>query len=75
VNHNRTERIYRTDLSHGGADVEAAAPSSPDPDQARAPRDGPRRMNERWSLDFVSDITANGQAIRALAVVDDYTSE
>jgi len=32
-------------------------------------------MNERWSLDFVSDITANGQAIRALAVVDDYTSE
>jgi transposase InsO family protein len=32
-------------------------------------------MNERWSLDFVSDAAANGQTTRVLTVVDDYTRE
>lgn len=40
---------------------------------------GPKNLatqpNERWSLDFVSDAAANGQTIRILAVVDDYTRE
>ena len=32
-------------------------------------------MNERWSLDFVSDTLASGRRIRALTVLDDYTRE
>jgi putative transposase len=39
------------------------------------PKNLPTRPNERWSLDFVSDAAANGQTIRVLAVVDDYTRE
>jgi len=33
----------------------------------------PMRMNQRWSLDFVSDALANGRRIRMMTVVDDYT--
>ena len=35
----------------------------------------PRRWNERWSMDFVSDCMAGGRMIRALTLVDDYTRE
>jgi putative transposase len=33
----------------------------------------PTRLNERWSLDFVSDQLANGRRIRVLNIVDDYS--
>jgi putative transposase len=70
VNHKRTERIYRQEgltlkrrrrrrVFRIGSGV----------------RDAPVRRNERWSLDFVSDAAANGQTIRVLTVVDDYTRE
>ncbi len=32
-------------------------------------------MNQRWSLDFVSDALAYGRRFRVLAVVDDFTRE
>jgi putative transposase len=32
-------------------------------------------MNQRWSLDFVSDALACGRRFRVLAVVDDFTRE
>lgn len=35
----------------------------------------PTRINQRWSLDFVSDQLADGRRLRVLAVVDDYTRE
>jgi len=35
----------------------------------------PRRCNERWSMDFVSDCICDGRSIRALTLVDDYTRE
>lgn len=35
----------------------------------------PRRPNERWSMDFVSDQLADGRRFRTLNVVDDYTRE
>ncbi|PAQ07701.1 hypothetical protein CIT26_20585 [Mesorhizobium temperatum] len=35
----------------------------------------PGRMNERWSLDFVSDAFTDGRRFRVLAVVDDFTRE
>ena len=35
----------------------------------------PRRANERWSLDFVSDAFTDGRRFRVLTVVDDFTRE
>ena len=35
----------------------------------------PQGMNQRWSLDFVSDALASGRRFRVLAVVDDFTRE
>lgn len=33
------------------------------------------RPNQQWSMDFVSDALANGRALRALTVVDNFTKE
>ena len=35
----------------------------------------PQALNQRWSLDFVSDALDCGRRIRVLAVVDDFTRE
>jgi len=35
----------------------------------------PDRVNERWSMDFVSDQLANGRRFRVLNVVDDFSRE
>jgi putative transposase len=35
----------------------------------------PQGSNQRWSLDFVSDVLADGPRFRALVVVDDFTRE
>lgn len=39
----------------------------------RVPLSVPRRANERWSMDFVSDFTAEGRRLKILTVVDDFT--
>jgi putative transposase len=41
----------------------------------RAPMTIPQEPNQRWSLDFVSDVLAGSRRFRVLAVVDDYTAE
>lgn len=41
----------------------------------RRPMVLPRRANERWSLDFVSDAFTDGRRFRVLAVVDDFSRE
>jgi len=41
----------------------------------RAPLTVPQGVNQRWSLDFVSDAFACGRRFRILAVVDDYSRE
>jgi putative transposase len=41
----------------------------------RAPMTIPQGANQRWSLDFVSDVLAGSRRFRVLAVVDDYTAE
>jgi transposase InsO family protein len=38
----------------------------------RAPMVLPQGPNQRWSLDFVSDVFADGRRFRILAVVDDF---
>jgi putative transposase len=35
----------------------------------------PQGPNQRWSLDFVSDMLADGRRFRVLVVVDDFTGE
>jgi putative transposase len=40
----------------------------------RAPITIPQGPNQRWSLDFVSDVFAHGRRFRVLAVVDDFTA-
>jgi len=35
----------------------------------------PKRTNEKWSMDFVTDSFIAGQRFRALAIVDDYSRE
>ena len=41
----------------------------------RAPLDTPEHPNERWSLDFLSDVFEPGRRFRILAVIDDCTRE
>lgn len=41
----------------------------------RAPMTLPQEPNQRWSLDFVSDVLADGRRFRVLVVVDDFTRE
>ncbi len=41
----------------------------------RAPQEAPQCPNERWSLDFLSDVFEPGRRFRILAVIDDCTSE
>jgi putative transposase len=41
----------------------------------RAPMVLPSRVNQRWSLDFVSDTLSDGRRFRILCIVDDYSRE
>lgn len=41
----------------------------------RAPMTLPQGPNQRWSLDFVSDVLADGRRFRVLVIVDDFTRE
>ena len=41
----------------------------------RVVMDAPQRVNERWSMDFVSDQLASGRRFRVLNVVDDFSRE
>jgi putative transposase len=70
INHKRTERIYREEglvlrrkrRRKGAAGARVIIPS-------------PRRTNEKWSMDFVTDSFITGRRFRALAIVDDYSRE
>ena len=41
----------------------------------RAPMTIPQGVNQRWSLDFVSDALVDGRRFRILCVIDDFTRE
>ncbi len=42
---------------------------------ARAPMAVPQEVNQRWSLDFVSDALVDSRRFRILAVIDDFSRE
>jgi putative transposase len=41
----------------------------------RAPMELPIKINQRWSLDFVSDTLSDGRRFRILCIVDDFSRE
>jgi putative transposase len=70
LNHKRLFRLYREErlgVRKRGGRKRALG--------TRAPMTLPQRPNQRWSLDFVSDVLACGRRLRVLAIVDDFTRE
>ena len=70
VNHQRIERLLRTEQLLVGA-----RPRPKRAAMARVPAPVPRRPDERWSVNFVRDTTAEGRPYRIWTLVDDYTRE
>ena len=70
LNHKKLRRIYKeeglTVRKRGGRKRAIGT---------RAPLAVPSRVNERWSLDFVSDSFMDGRRFRMLCVVDDHSRE
>lgn len=65
MNHERTHRIY----CEKGLQVRTKLT------RPRMPLPVPDRINERWSVDFVSDQLANGRRFRVFNVVNDFSRE
>ncbi len=70
VNQKKLRRLYREEMlqvrKRGGRKRALGT---------RRPMVLPNAINERWSLDFVSDAFTDGRRFRVLAVVDDYSRE
>ena len=70
VNHKKVDRLYREEglsLRRKRGRKRAS--------WARVPLPVPSRTNQKWSMDFVSDVLWGGQRYRVLVVVDDCTRE
>jgi len=70
MNHKRLYRLYREEklmVRRRGRRKRAMG--------TRTPMLVPRAINQRWSLDFVSDTLSDGRRFRILCVVDDFSRE
>ena len=70
MNHKRLYRLYREEklmVRRRGRRKRALG--------TRAPMPMPQSINQRWSLDFVSDTLSDGRRFRILCVVDDFSRE
>jgi putative transposase len=70
MNHKRLYRLYREErlmVRRRGRRKRALG--------TRAPILLPHAINQRWSLDFVSDTLSDGRRFRILCVVDDFSRE
>ena len=70
MNHKKLFRIYREErlaVRRRGGRKRALG--------TRAPMTLTQGANQRWSLDFVSDVLADGRRFRVLVIVDDFTRE
>lgn len=70
VNHKAVHRIYREE----GLQVRKRKRKRIGPAD-RQPITLPERINERWSMDFVSDGLSNATRFRALNIIDDFSRE
>jgi putative transposase len=71
VNHKRVHRLYRLE----GLQVRMRKRRRKRLSLHRGPAPRPTSLGERWSMDFVHDQLANGQAFRVLTVVDNWSRE
>lgn len=69
INRKRTYRIYREE------GLQVRTKKRKKLLRPRVPMPVPERVDERWSMDFVSDQLANGRRFRVLNVVDDFSRE
>lgn len=70
LNHKKLFRIYREErltVRRRGGRKRALG--------TRAPMALPQGPDQRWSLDFVSDVLTDGRRFRVLVIVDDFTRE
>lgn len=70
LNHKKLFRLYREErfiVKKRGGRKRALG--------MRAPMTLPQGPNQRWSLDFVSDVLADGRRFRVLVIVDDFSRE
>jgi putative transposase len=69
INHKRTERIYREE----GLSLRLKKRKKTAMIRVKLPE--PERVNQRWSMDFVSDSLCTGRRFRVLAILDDFSRE
>lgn len=69
-NHKKIYRIYREEGLQVRRRKKKRARSQP-----RRPLRRPETVDERWSMDFVSDYLQDGRRLRVLNVVDDFSGE
>lgn len=69
VNKKRTYRIYTEER------LQVRTKKRKKLQRPRQPLEVPLVVNQRWSMDFVSDQLSNGRRFRAFNVVDDYSRE
>ena len=70
INHKRTERLYRAEGLSLRLKKRKKRTS-----HLRVVMDRPERINQHWSMDFVSDSLYNGRRFRVLTVVDNFSRE
>lgn len=70
INHKRTERLYREEGLSLRLKKRKKRVS-----HLRVVMDKPERINQHWSMDFVSDNLYNGRRFRVLTVIDDLSRE
>ncbi len=69
VNRKRVYRLYRLE----GLSLRCKRPRRHVTAAGRLERDAAVRLNQQWSMDFVSDALFDGHRIRALTLVDNFT--
>lgn len=70
INHKRTERLYREE----GLSLRLKKRKKRQ-SHLRIMLNRPERINQHWSMDFVSDNLFNGRRFRVLTVVDNFSRE
>ncbi len=70
INHKRTERLYREE----GLSLRRKKRKKSN-SHLRVVMDKPDRINQHWSMDFVSDSLYNGRRFRVLTVIDNFSRE
>lgn len=69
INYKRTERIYAEER------LQVRTKQRKKLAKPRVPMTVPSRLNERWSMDCMSDQLAPGRRFRMLNIVDDFSRE